>query len=78
MLRGVIRDWHFGPPCLSWGTLRRPRVRSKDPSWGLGPSGEFTAPHNRIALRTARLCGLAQMCGLWASNEQPGSSVTRR
>jgi len=27
--RGVIREWHAGPPCFTFGTLRRPRIRSK-------------------------------------------------
>ena len=28
-LRRVVREWHAGPPCLTFGTLRRPRIRSK-------------------------------------------------
>ena len=28
-LRRVVREWHGGPPCLTYGALRRPRVRSK-------------------------------------------------
>ena len=28
-LRRVVREWHGGPPCLTYGTLRRPRLRSK-------------------------------------------------
>ena len=29
--RGVVRDWHAGPPCYTYtyGTLRRPRIRSR-------------------------------------------------
>lgn len=27
-LRGVVREFHAGPPCLTFGTLRRPRLRS--------------------------------------------------
>ena len=29
ILRRVVLLWHFGFPCISWVTLRRPRVRSK-------------------------------------------------
>ena len=28
-LRRVVREWHAGVPCVSFGTLRRPRVRSR-------------------------------------------------
>jgi len=29
-LRRVVREWHAGVPCLCYGNLRRPRVRSKE------------------------------------------------
>ena len=45
-LRKVVRDWHCGPPCLSFGILRRPRVRSKSQPAGFCPSEPFTALHN--------------------------------
>ena len=42
VLRKVVRIWHFGLPCVSWGTLRRPRVRSKYRPFGFAPSEPFT------------------------------------
>ena len=71
----VIRDWHFGLPCVSWGTLRRPRVRSEARPWGFDPSDPFTRYHNRIAVRVCWLMGLGDTMGLYASDEQPGASV---
>ena len=50
-LRGVIRDWHAGPPCLTYGTygtLRRPRVRSKLQPFGFDPLDPLTALHNTL------------------------------
>lgn len=37
-LRRVVREWHAGPPCLTFGTLRRPRLRSKHQPSGFKPS----------------------------------------
>ena len=53
VLRRVVRIWHFGLPCVSWGTLRRPRVRSKYRPFGFSPTGPSTAQHNLIAIRVA-------------------------
>ena len=75
VLRKVVRIWHFGLPCVSWGTLRRPRVRSKYRPFGFAPSEPFTAQHNLIAIRVAFLMWLAHFNGQWASDEQPGGSV---
>ena len=72
--RGVIRDWHCGVPCLSFGTLRRPAVRSKEQPFGFDPSESFTAYHNRLALRSAMLLILALRFGSYISVEQPGGS----
>ena len=51
VLRRLVRIWHFRLPCVSWGTLRRPRVRSKYRPFGFAPSEPFTAQHNLIAIR---------------------------
>ena len=75
VLRKVVRIWHFGLPCVSWGTLRRPRVRSKCRPFGFAPSEPFTAQHNLIAIRVAFLMWLAHFNGQWASDKQPGGSV---
>ena len=75
VLRRVVRIWHFGLPCISWGILRRPRVRSKYRPLGFSPMEPFTAQRNLIAIRLAFLMWLAHFNGQWASDEQPGGSV---
>ena len=72
--RGVIRDWHCGVPCPSFGTLRRPAVRSKEQPFGFDPTDSYTAYHNRLAQRSAMILILALRFGSYISVEQPGSS----
>ena len=73
-MRGVVRDWHAGMVCVSFGTLRRPQVRSKAVPFGFNPQESFTAYHNRLAIRTAIVLILAIKSGAYISVEQPGSS----
>ncbi len=73
-LRKVVLDWHAGVPCLSFGTLRRPQVRSKLYPNGFDPLDPFTAFHNVLARRTAFVLIIAVLSGLYVSIEQPGSS----
>ena len=73
-LRRVIREWHAGVPCLSYGTLRRPRVRSKNQPYGFNPLDPFTKLHNTLAQRTGIILVLAILGGSYISVEQPGSS----
>ena len=73
--RRVVRDWHFGPPCLTFGTLRRPWIRSKAFACGFKPKHAFTRMHSRMAWRTAFLCCILLRLGLFFSVEQPGFSV---
>ena len=73
-LRRVIRDWHCGTPCLSFGTLRRPQVRSKQFPAGFDMNDPFTAYHNMLARRSAFILILALMSGAFVSVEQPSSS----
>ena len=61
-------------PCLSFGTLRRPQVRSKAFPNGFNPRDPFTAFHNMLARRTAFVLAIAILSGLFVSVEQPGSS----
>ena len=49
VLRKVVRIWHFGLPCVSWGTLRRPRVGSKYRPFGFSPT-DHGAPHRPAQL----------------------------
>ena len=73
-MRGVIRDWHAGVPCPSFGTLRRPQVRAKSCPFGFNPSDEYTAYHNKMAQRTAIILTLALKSGSFISVEQPRNS----
>ena len=73
-LRRVVLDWHFGTPCVSFGTLRRPQVRSKEFPAGFDSSEPFTAFHNSLARRTAFIMTIAFLSGQFVSAEQPGSS----
>ena len=43
--RGVISDWHAGTPCKTYGTLRRPRLRSKQQPAGLDMWDPLTREH---------------------------------
>ena len=73
--RGVVADWHAGTPCKTFGTLRRPRLRSKHKPAGFNPSDPLTREHTLLALRTAFLMNLVLLAGCFFSVEQPGSSV---
>ena len=73
-LRRVVREWRGGPPCLTYGTLRRPRLRSKAQPFGFNPDDPLTQLHNRLAMRTAFLCCIVALTGGYFSVEQPGSS----
>ena len=74
-LRGIIRDWHAGPPCFTFGTLRRPRIRSKLRPAGFNMHDSLTSEQNSLAWRTAFLLNIAMSQGSFVSCEQPGSSV---
>eukprot|EP00435_Cladocopium_sp_Y103_P053469 s2702_g17.t1 len=73
--RGVIEDWHAGPPCKTYGTLRRPRIRSKRFPAGFDMQDALTKEHTLLAIRTAFLMNLVLLSGRFFSVEQPGSSV---
>ena len=73
-IRGVVQEWHCGLPCLSFGTLRRPQVRSVEFPFGFDCHDAFTAMHNKLAIRSAIILILAVKGGQFISVEQPGSS----
>lgn len=77
-LRGVVREFHAGPPCLTFGTLRRPRLRSIQQPAGFNMSDPLTASHNLLARRTAMVGCIAISYGAYFSCEQTGSSVMFR
>ena len=73
-LRGVCRDWHAGVPCPSFGTLRRPQVRSKAFPAGFNPDDPYTKYHNQLARRACFILTIAMLQGQFISFEQPGNS----
>ena len=77
-LRRVVRDWHAGPPCYTYGALRRPRIRSKAFPAGFCLKDPLTFEQTRLALRTAFLMAIVVASGMFFSVEQPGSSVMFR
>ena len=52
---GAVKDWRAGPPCWSFGTLRRPRLRSKSEPAGFNPNDPQTREQTLLAVRTAFL-----------------------
>ena len=72
---GAIREWHAAPPCWSFGTLRRPRLRSKNLPAGFDIKHPQTKEQTLLAVRTAFLLFLAVSSGCFISCEQPGGSV---
>ena len=61
--QGAIREWHAGPPCWSFGTLRRPRFRSKQQPAGFDMRDPVTREQTLLAIRTAFLLTLALASG---------------
>eukprot|EP00435_Cladocopium_sp_Y103_P076060 s103_g75.t1 len=50
-LRRVVKDWHAGPPCYTYGTLRRRRIRSKEHPASFRLKDPLTFEQTRLALR---------------------------
>ncbi len=73
-LRRVVREWHLGVPCISFGTLRRPQVRSKSEPAGFDPQEPFTRYHNMLARRACFIMTIAILSGQYVSAEQPENS----
>ena len=73
-LRRIVLDWHCGVPCLTFGTLRRPQLRSKSFPAGFRMNEPLTAYHNMLARRAAFVLTIAVLAGAFISVEQPGSS----
>eukprot|EP00435_Cladocopium_sp_Y103_P069666 s198_g33.t1 len=72
--RRVVREWHAGVPCLSYGTFRRPQVRSNEFPFGFNPDDPFTKYHNQLAQRACFVLTVALMLGAYISIEQPRNS----
>ena len=76
--RRVIRAWHVAPVCTTFGTLRRPRLRSKLIPFGFDPLQPETSQGNQFAMRGGFILFLCLHYGLLVSGEQPGGSVMFR
>ena len=72
---GKVREWHAGPPCWSYGTLRRLHLRNKEFPAGFCVDDPTTLEQTLLAVRTAFILTLAVMSGSYISAEQPGSPV---
>ena len=72
--RGVVRQWHAGVPCVSYGTFRRPQVSSNEFPYGFNPEDPFTKYHNKLAQRTCFILMIAVFSGSYISVEQPRDS----
>ena len=76
--RRVVKSWHAGPVCTTFGTLRRPRLRSKLEPFGFNPSDPATSQGNQFAMRGGFILFLCFFYDLLVSIEQPGGSVMYR
>ena len=76
--RRVVRSIHVAPVCTTFGTLRKPRVRSKVSPFGFDPQERATAEGNHFAVRAAFLLFLCVHYRIWGTAEQPGGSVMFR
>ena len=72
---GQVKEWHAAPPCWSYGTLRRPRLRSKSQPAGFEMRDPVTLEQTILAVRTCFILTVAILRGAFVSIEQPGSSV---
>ena len=76
--RRVVAYVHLGPPCTTFGTMRRPRLRSKHVPFGFDPGDWDTCEGNTFAMRTGFVLHLCSAYGVLGSCEQPGGSVMYR
>ena len=73
--RRVVAYFHVAPVCTTFGTMRRPRLRSKRIPWGFDHACPVTVEGNRLAIRAAFILHLCASFGLLATAEQPLGSV---
>ena len=76
--RRVVRSWHVAPVCTTFGTLRRPRLRSLLIPFGFDPNDDATAEGNQFAMRGGFILWLCYAHDLLCTMEQPGGSVMYR
>ena len=75
LVRRVVRFWHVAPVCTTFGTLRRPRLRSLLAPFGFDPGKPHTHIGNQFAMRGGFILWLCLCYNLVCSIEQPGGSV---
>ena len=76
--RRVIRCFHVAPVCTTFGTLRRPRLRSKLEPYGFNPDEKHTHEGNQFAIRGGFILFLCHYYDILVSAEQPNGSVMFR
>ena len=76
--RRVVRYVHVAPVCKTFGTMYRPRCRSKFHPWGIGSSDPEAVLGNRLAVRAAFVLHLCASFRVLATCEQPSGSVMYR
>ena len=73
--RGVIREWHFEVPSLSFSTRAHPRLRSRSFPLGFSPQDPVTLQHTKCARRLSLIANIIASSGSYFSIVQPRSSV---
>ena len=73
-LRRVVRDWHAGPPPLSFCRHWQPPLRTKRKPAGTDLADPTTAAHNKLGFRLGFLLSVIATSGHFYSVEQPSSS----
>ena len=76
--RRVICYFHLGLPCATFGTMRRPRLRSKVQPFGFDPDEPITRGGTLLAMRAALIMHLCAAYGLISTSETPLGSVMYR
>ena len=77
VLRRVVRVWQLAPPCTRFGTLRRPRDRSREQPAGFAPQDPDVLGATQRALFAGSVLALAAAHGASGLLEQPRGSVMR-
>ena len=73
--RRVIAYVHISPGCKTFGSMEKPKLRSRSAPWGLDPQEAHTLEGNRLAARVAFVLRLCVAHGILATVEQPANSV---
>ncbi|CAE7206111.1 unnamed protein product [Symbiodinium pilosum] len=71
-LRRVVREWHGGPPCLTYGTLRRPRLRSKAQPFGFNPDDPLLMAVGSSAAERGRATAMSTLPYTLGAGLYPG------